>query len=139
MVLHVSLAMNGINGMPLQKYIEDVSAEELAVMIKEDDELLFKHKDCAMGFSSDGSFLYAFDAENINPSDPEDNDLFRHHGVRFSDVVRDYYGDTDQLLVFLLAMRDVGLELGLSDMFNIDTLSIDEYVAEVKRFEENFK
>lgn len=118
-------------------YIEDISARILVKMIADEDRVLFKHKDCSMTFVIEDNFLYAFDADNFNENDEVDNDLFRHRGVAFTDVIRDFYGNTHHLLLFLQELASEGLVVELSDLFQHDTLSIDGYIAEVKRYQEN--
>ena len=120
--------------MSVKLYIDENSPADIAQAIKSNDQVMFKHRHCAMAFTCDGTYLYAFDADDFNHDDMEDNDLFRHRAVRFTDVVRDYYGNTSCLLGFLKEMKDAGVELELSDIHQVETLSIDGYQHESEKF-----
>ena len=86
-------------------YVEDCDILE---EIKKDDTIMFKHKDTAVYFTTDGAFLY------IHDIDEPTLDLFRDGN--FKEVITDYYQELDQVNNLL---KLTGLEL--SSFFNTFT------------------
>jgi hypothetical protein len=105
-------------------YIEDVKPNVLRVLIESNDELQFKHRDCAMFFTTDGDHLYASDMDE--PS----NDLF--HDGNFLTTIYDHYLVHDMVVNLLKSLNDVGLKLSLSDQLHNHEMDLEYYEKQVQ-------
>lgn len=103
-------------------YIDDISMEELKGLILSDDALEFKHKDCAMYFTSDGEHLYAHDMDWKKTITEPNNDCFAKGD--FSGMINGHYRDYDGVINLMERLEEEGLTLSLSDVLQKHEMSL---------------
>lgn len=109
-------------------YIEDVAPNVLRVLIQSNNELQFKHRDCAMYFTTDGDHLYASDMDG--EKDGLLNDCF--FDGNFVTTIYDHYLVHDMVANLLKSLADVGLKLTLSDQLHNHEMDLKTYEKQVQ-------
>lgn len=111
-------------------YIEEVKAEELKSLILTNDELKFKHQDCALYFTSDGSHLYAHDMDWEKSFEMPNNDCFAKGD--FVEVIKSHYIEHDRVIELINTLRSVNLILEFADVFNHHHMTFDDFITQTK-------
>lgn len=95
-------------------------ATPIETIMQSEDEILFKHEDCSIVFSTDGDFIYASDADN------SEVDIFGTCRIEseFKEALLKHYQDLEPI------KRDLGgRNLMFSDSVNMADVLVDDVLA----------
>ena len=98
------------------------------------NELLLKHEDCCLVWQPCDGTLYADDRDTLNEKIANTKNIFGKGN--FAEVIRDYYGDTSELVTMFKSIFELNANLSkimVADSFDNHSIELGELIKELER------